>query len=324
MSAVCRRPRPHVLYAPRHRGSAAAPCSACSSSCSDRRRPHLVRAPPAGLLPGPLRAQPRRPRRPAAGPRRHVKILIKEDWIPPFADRTPVHRRAGDHARSRCCSRSWSCRWPAAFVVADINIGLLFFLGDVVARRLQRGPRRLVVAQQVLARRRPARRRPDGELRGLHGPLADRAWCCMAGSFDLNAHRRGPARPLVRRAAVPRLRRLPARRLRRDAAHPVRPGRGRKRARGRLPHRVLGHEVRPVPGRRVPRPSRSSRRSSSRCSSAAGWARGCPASSGSCSRRFIFIIFFILVRGTLPRPRYDQLMELGWKILLPLAWSTCS
>jgi len=32
-----------------------------------------------------------------------------------------------------------------------------------------------------------------------------------------------------------------------------------------------------------------------------------------------FICFFILLRASLPRPRYDQLMSVGWKILLPLA-----
>jgi NADH-quinone oxidoreductase subunit H len=33
---------------------------------------------------------------------------------------------------------------------------------------------------------------------------------------------------------------------------------------------------------------------------------------------FLFIAFFILMRATFPRPRYDQLMEVGWKIMLPL------
>ncbi len=33
----------------------------------------------------------------------------------------------------------------------------------------------------------------------------------------------------------------------------------------------------------------------------------------------VFICFFILLRASLPRPRYDQLMGVGWKILLPLA-----
>jgi NADH-quinone oxidoreductase subunit H len=31
------------------------------------------------------------------------------------------------------------------------------------------------------------------------------------------------------------------------------------------------------------------------------------------------VCLFILVRGSLPRPRYDQLMAMGWKIMLPLS-----
>jgi NADH-quinone oxidoreductase subunit H len=36
-------------------------------------------------------------------------------------------------------------------------------------------------------------------------------------------------------------------------------------------------------------------------------------------KMFMFITFFIWIRATLPRLRYDQLMSFGWKILLPLA-----
>lgn len=36
-------------------------------------------------------------------------------------------------------------------------------------------------------------------------------------------------------------------------------------------------------------------------------------------KTFFFIFVFILLRASLPRPRYDQLMKLGWKVLLPLA-----
>ncbi len=37
-----------------------------------------------------------------------------------------------------------------------------------------------------------------------------------------------------------------------------------------------------------------------------------------CLKTFVFIALFILVRGALPRPRYDQIMDFGWKVCLPL------
>ncbi len=36
-------------------------------------------------------------------------------------------------------------------------------------------------------------------------------------------------------------------------------------------------------------------------------------------KTFVFISIFILLRASLPRPRYDQLMSFGWKICLPLS-----
>jgi NADH-quinone oxidoreductase subunit H len=36
-------------------------------------------------------------------------------------------------------------------------------------------------------------------------------------------------------------------------------------------------------------------------------------------KTLVFICGFVLLRATLPRPRYDQLMSFGWRVLLPLA-----
>jgi NADH-quinone oxidoreductase subunit H len=37
------------------------------------------------------------------------------------------------------------------------------------------------------------------------------------------------------------------------------------------------------------------------------------------AKLLVFLFFFIHVRWTLPRLRYDQLMDLGWKVMLPLS-----
>jgi len=36
-------------------------------------------------------------------------------------------------------------------------------------------------------------------------------------------------------------------------------------------------------------------------------------------KSFVFLYVFIWVRATLTRYRYDQLMNIGWKVLIPLA-----
>jgi NADH-quinone oxidoreductase subunit H len=34
---------------------------------------------------------------------------------------------------------------------------------------------------------------------------------------------------------------------------------------------------------------------------------------------FLVLYLFIWIRATLPRYRYDQLMRIGWKVLIPIA-----
>ncbi|HYE36072.1 NADH-quinone oxidoreductase subunit NuoH [Methylocaldum sp.] len=51
-----------------------------------------------------------------------------------------------------------------------------------------------------------------------------------------------------------------------------------------------------------------------------GWlGPGLPPVLWFALKTLAFILFFILLRGALPRPRYDQLMAFGWKAMLPLS-----
>ena len=164
-----------------------------------------------------------------------------------------------------------------------------------------------------------------------------------AGSLNLGDIVRAAAGRLLRVElvlAVPAVRRVFHLGRRRDQPRAVRRGRRRIGNRRRLPRRVFGHRVRAVlPGRIrqhapdlgadrdlllrwLAEPVRrlSCRRIAAIRASVAGSSAWCVGDGFHWLfvKLFCFLFLFLWFRATFPRYRYDQIMRLGWKILIPV------
>ena len=195
-----------------------------------------------------------------------IKLIGKEGYTPQNA--LPLLFAAG----------------PALVVFSGVTVLALLPWGNVVRhlrrggrplrdRRLDRDPlllrlrlvrvlrpaaRRLGLRLQVQLPRRDALGGAADLLRDLDGPRPARR--DHDGRHALaDRDRRGAGRALVHRPAGTRLPPVHDRRLRRGQPRAVRPARGRRRARRRLPDRVRGDAVRLVHARRVHRDVRDLR-----------------------------------------------------------------
>ena len=270
-----------------------------------------------------------------------IKLLFKEELRPQGRRRAALRHRAGhlDDARrlprSRLCRSAPKRRSSACSTsrcrsqVTDVNVAVL-----VIFAITSMGVYGIVLAgwssnskYSLLGGLRSSAQMISYEL--SYGPGAGRG--DHAGGFAVAARHRDAASRAPGSAFIPKLVHLPAaarvphlhdRRRRGDQPRAVRfPGGGAGAGR-RLSHRVQLDELRDVLPRRVREHGHRLGGRDEPVSSAAGSGRSCPtgsAGSGSCVKVFLLLFFYVWMRWTLPRYRYDQLMEFGWKWLLPAA-----
>ena len=197
-----------------------------------------------------------------------VKLVRKEAFAPSSAIDAAVHPRAdrlGVHRARRVRvhpvrARAGRCNgWHINGEVANVSIGLLaiFALGSIGIYGFIVGGWASESKFSILGSMRTCAQLVSYE---VSLALSVLGVVILGRSLNLSrsSHRQGDV-PAVRRAAVRRHGRLLLRRDRRDEPRAVRPAGGRAGARRRLPHRVLGDALGPLPDGRVHQPDHALR-----------------------------------------------------------------
>ena len=244
-----------------------------------------------------------------------IKIFFKEDWIPPFADKAVFIIAPAVIVITVLMSFAVLPIAPG-IVVGRLNIGLLFFLA-----MSSLGVYSVVLAgwssdnkYSLLGAFRAAAQMLSYE---VFMGLSLMGVVLLAGSFDLVRNRRGAAPHLVHHPAVSRFRALHDRRSRRDTPTAVRPSRSRERIVAGFHSEYSGMKF----GMFFVGEYLGVTLISALIAVLffGGWLGPVlPPVLWFLLKTFFFICFFILLRASLPRPRFDQLMNWGWKAMLPL------
>ncbi len=251
-----------------------------------------------------------------------IKIFFKEDWVPPFVDK-PVFLIAPAVAMITAMLAFLLVPVTASWGVApDLNVGVLLFFAlaglEVYAAML--GGWASNSKYSLIGG--PARGGADAELRGLHGHRPD-----GRGDTDrivpARSHRRGTAASVVHRAAVLRLLYVLAGRGRDHASFPFDMPEAENELTAGYHTEYSGMKFGMFyVGEYVGIVVISSLLTTLFFG---GWqgpfTDRLPALGflWFALKTFFFIMLFILMRGALARPRYDQIMALGWKFCLPLS-----